>query len=507
MGITLGTLEETSQKIQTRKMSVIQFSCKLETVAGGKSVISLFKNHDNQAVKGDNDEFLMHLEAEIPAQKEVKTQEAEFIVVVDRSGSMGGTPWKQVQDGLKKMLELTRTQGNIKTSAVAYNHETTEINITREPEVDKATINSIRSSGSTNFIAVFNHLSSIFDKKTKDSSKAYFVFFMTDGLDTCNSQREIMAAKEKLQTQIEKFGAEVVFHVLGFSEDHDEAFLESLTYLGTSDGTYSFVTPSEGEKALEERLVQLIESTSSVVGRNINLEVKSDNMEFLGDIFAETKKDVILPAMMTKHGSMVKIATKKFVRQTGNSEPKFEVRVFEKLTSNSEGKEANINTIEKVVFDKQLDIDDHNLKKLRTAMNMITATISDAESQSDKDKMKVWHKLVTEKFGLLKIDDKSAPKAMVSRKKAVEAGLEICNEIYDPTNDRLTEREKHLKGESAMMMYQMATKSVQNRRQVKKKSTSHNSWIGSLKGKRSSMQTKVSNTDYALDDFAMEEED
>merc|ERR1711874_573572 len=332
------------------------------------------------------------------------------------------------------MLDLTRTQGNIKTTAMAYNHETSGINITGEPQVDKATINSIRSSGSTNFVAVFKHLSSIFDKKKNDSSKAYFVFFMTDGLDTCNNQREIMAEKEKLQTQIEKFGAEVVFHVLGFSEDHDEAFLESLTFLGTSDGSYSFVTPSEGEKALEERLAQLIESTSSVVGRNINLEIKSENMEFLGDSFAESKKDVILPAMMTKQGNMVKIATKKFVRQTGASEPKFEVRVFEKLTGSPEAKTANIATIEKIIMDKQIDIDDHNLKKLRTALNMITATISDAESESDKEKMKVWHSLVTQKFALLKIDDKTAPKAMLSRKKAVEAGLGICNEIYDPSN-------------------------------------------------------------------------
>ena len=138
--------------------------------------------------------------------------------------------------------------------------------------------------------------------------------------------------------------------------------------------------------------------------------------------------------MMTKQGNVIKIATKKFVRQTGSSEPRFEVQVFEKLTGNPEGKKANIMKTEKIVLNKQLDIDDHNLKKLRTAMNMITATISDAESQNDKEKGKEWHKLVTKKFELLKIDDKTAPKAMVSRKRAVEAGLDICNEIYDPTN-------------------------------------------------------------------------
>lgn len=190
-----------------------------------------------------------------------------------------------------------------------------------------------------------------------------------------------------------------------------------------------------------------------------------------------------------------------------DSEPKFEVKVFEKLTGNPAAKDANISSIEEIVLDMQMDTNDHNLKKLRTALNMITATISDAESENDKEKMKVWHSLVTNKFALLKIDDKTAPKAMVSRKRAVEAGLGICNEIYDPTNDRLNDREKHLKASSAMQAYQMETKSVQNRRQVKKAATNMNSWIGKQKGKRTVMQEKVSATDYALDDFALEDED
>eukprot|EP00091_Calanus_sinicus_P023133 TRINITY_DN7674_c0_g1_i4.p1 TRINITY_DN7674_c0_g1~~TRINITY_DN7674_c0_g1_i4.p1 ORF type:complete len:246 (-),score=60.25 TRINITY_DN7674_c0_g1_i4:77-769(-) len=229
-------------------------------------------------------------------------------------------------------------------------------------------------------------------------------------------------------------------------------------------------------------------------------------MEFLGDSFAEVKRDVVLPAMMTKQGNTVKIATKKFVRKIDDSEPKFEVKVFEKLTGSPAAKDANISTIEEIVLDNQMDTDDHNLKKLRTALNMITATISDAESEKDKDDMKVWHGLVTKKFALLKIDEKTAPKAMVSRKRAVEAGLGICNEIYDPSNDRLNDREKHLKASSAMQAYQMETKSVQNRRQVKKMSTNSNSWIGKQKGKRTSMQTKVTTTDYALDDFVLEDE-
>ena len=42
----------------------------------------------------------------------------------------------------------------------------------------------------------------------------------------------IVTAKEHLQAKIEHFGGEVIFNVLGFSDDHNEDFLESLALIG-----------------------------------------------------------------------------------------------------------------------------------------------------------------------------------------------------------------------------------------------------------------------------------
>merc|ERR1711913_219553 len=141
---------------------------------------------------------------------------------------------------------MTKQDGNIKMRALAYNSDTTEVQLTGDEETDKRTIQGFRASGSTSFVSTFNRLGEIFSDEKQDPSKTYFVFFMTDGNDTCSNARQIMAEKEKLQTQIEKFGAQVIFHAIGFSGDHDEAFLESLTYIGTSDGSYSFVSPQKG---------------------------------------------------------------------------------------------------------------------------------------------------------------------------------------------------------------------------------------------------------------------
>ena len=111
---------------------MIEFSCTLETVPPAKSVLSLFKDHDKQELKEHNDEYLMTIEAEIPIQdeKDEKPQEAEFIVVVDRSGSMGGTPWAQVQQALVKMIRMTKSDGNIQMKVLAYNHDTTDVQLT-----------------------------------------------------------------------------------------------------------------------------------------------------------------------------------------------------------------------------------------------------------------------------------------------------------------------------------------------------------------------------------------
>ena len=316
---------------------------------------------------------------------------------------------------------------------MSYNHEASHLPLTGEAQVDKASIEKIRAGGSTSFVAVFKQLSAIFKDKSEDASKAFFVFFMTDGEDTVSSPKEIMQQKEMMQTDIEKFGAEVVFHVLGFSEHHDEQFLESLTFLGTSDGTYSFVTPSEGERAIEERLVALVQSTSSAVGRSLNIEMKSKDLQFLGDTFGEGKEEVVVPAMVSKQAGTIRIATKKFVRKmpTCTGTPQLELKIYEKLTGTPKAIEATVLRMDEVVLTDSTEVADHNLKKLRTALNMITGQISEADKPEQVEGMKVWHKLVQEKFAKMNLNDKDIPQPMQSRKRAVESGINICRGIYE----------------------------------------------------------------------------
>ena len=65
-------------------MDKVQFVCKLETVTRKEVLVSLFQSAGDQVKDGANDEFLMHLDAEVPDQGNEKVQEAEFIIIVDR---------------------------------------------------------------------------------------------------------------------------------------------------------------------------------------------------------------------------------------------------------------------------------------------------------------------------------------------------------------------------------------------------------------------------------------
>ena len=80
--------------------TTVDFSTKLQSVNGG---ISLFATDPKTAVgKPSADEYLMTLDASVgisnfPWLQKVKDEEVKFVVILDRSGSMGGKPWNQVR--------------------------------------------------------------------------------------------------------------------------------------------------------------------------------------------------------------------------------------------------------------------------------------------------------------------------------------------------------------------------------------------------------------------------
>ena len=143
----------------------------------------------------------------------------------------------ELHTGLKSQILMILMIFQVNLSFVVYD--------SKAQFSDALTIQTTRASGMTNFVDAFlkieEHMTKLKTSNSQDVNPKLIVFFMTDGEDTVSKPSAINCAKEHLQAEMGKYGAEVIVNVLGFSANHDDRFLESLSLLGTSDGSYQFI--------------------------------------------------------------------------------------------------------------------------------------------------------------------------------------------------------------------------------------------------------------------------
>ena len=477
----------------------VVFNATVENVDGlplFSKTAAIAKARSSQSVASD--EYYMTLEAKVkidrfPWLESVKNEEVEFILALDKSGSMSGRPWKQVQEALVHMIELTSANPKISMKIMTYCSNSQWEEVSAVPEQAAFQIRKIRSGGSTNFVSVFDKISSYLESgqtvavgsfmkkamasivKPEKPKNKKFIFFMTDGCDTVSGEHEIMASKERLQDKIAAYGEEVVVNVLGFSRNHNDAFLESLTLIGTSDGSYNFIPEDQGDSALEKKLTELLEETSGLVGKSVFLELKMENeAQFLGDWFGEGDKEVVLQAFMHVEDGLARIKTAKFV-----TIPKDGLKMKISMMRDLREDDTQIipctlaaDTIDaKVAFNDKM-----RMLKLRTSLNLLTAKLGNAVTDGDVEKTT---KLVQEWFQVVKvyagkIDLASASQSSDADVKkladAVQNGIALLERTLTqrPGQDHNSYM-KGMRGAHADLMW--STNQAQNFMQVKSKSS------------------------------------
>ena len=293
---------------------------------------------------------------------------------------MSGKPWQQVQEALIQQVRMVKDFDNIENRVVIFDYEAEEIDVS---DYDKAEekIEDVDARGMTDFVKAFAEVEKIIKKLP--ARKNVFILLMTDGMDTVNREHVIRTKRKELQNVLTEYDGEVVVNVLGFG-DHDEAFLDSLTFLGTSDGTYNYVSYKEGPASLKERITQLVESASQNVGRNLQMLVKIENNPgsgFLTGWFGGVKSEVILPAGLKKtNDGRLKIATRKFVKiAEKDALPRFTVQIFKNLKERRNPINAEVVKSEFEIIKGGEEILMFNLKKLRTGVNFLSTKTGDSE--------------------------------------------------------------------------------------------------------------------------------
>jgi len=209
-----------------------------------------------------------------------KTRPSLFIPVVDRSGSMAGSPWRQVECALLHIMGLTKTSPHVKTLIVAYDSNAELINTNGSDEEVTRIIKSMSAGGGTNFKAAFNKIKDVLkmfissdniqDINNPNNISNINIAFLTDGESGGNREELISDFRSILK---DNWSSNVCVNAVGFGRNCDKILLEGLRTTGTQEGTFRYAELDENGDTLCNKLTALFEISSASSTIPINLKL------------------------------------------------------------------------------------------------------------------------------------------------------------------------------------------------------------------------------------------
>jgi len=191
------------------------------------------------------------------------TKPSLFIAVNDRSGSMAGGPWRQVQAALKHIIGMTETtMGMVKTVIIAYESGAVVVPTTLDA------VAALQAGGGTNFTAAFMQVKQVLgqyvyseQQTAPNSISNVVVAFLTDGESGGDRNALIRQFREVIQ---DSWTGPIAVHAVGFGRNCDRVLLEGLR---TANGTFRYAEPDESDDTLCHKLTSLFEvaAMSSVI--------------------------------------------------------------------------------------------------------------------------------------------------------------------------------------------------------------------------------------------------
>lgn len=238
------------------------------------------------------------------ARSHFTTKKSIFIAIVDNSGSMSGSPWRQVQTALVHILGLTAVKtATVETRIITYNSYATLLQPMQDPsqlETAKSQILGISAGGGTNFLSAYQELSNLLetyqDKSASISSIS--VAFLTDGQAQNDKSTLTEALTHIFDPFKEKFN--IIVHAIGFSRDCDKSLLEQMRTAGTSEGTFRYAEPSDDSDTLCGKLTDLFTLSEKAATAKILVNLP-DGFEFV----SKKNECFIHVEPLTRKGSLV----------------------------------------------------------------------------------------------------------------------------------------------------------------------------------------------------------
>jgi len=206
------------------------------------------------------------------------------VLLVDQSGSMSGSPWKQVSTALKHIVAMSRDPhlSHVQLAVAMYQSTATVLPTDGPLQCVLDRIDQTRAGGGTSFRAAFTAASDAIRRvaASPDTSPQNInIVFMTDG--QASEARAGLA--EELGAQLTRLRAslaetypdsappDVTVHSVGFSGNCDRTLLEQIREAGIHRGQYRYAEPGDTEDALCARLTGLFEMIGAHGGCDVRV--------------------------------------------------------------------------------------------------------------------------------------------------------------------------------------------------------------------------------------------
>lgn len=194
-----------------------------------------------------------------------------FLIVVDKSGSMSGSPIKQCQYALNLAIDLTYKSNHLLTNIITYSNyaNNLEIDISNPQNLYKSEIAKLEGTNGTSFSAAFDEIVKVCEKhKNNNNISSAVILFLTDGEDMSSTNRLelVNILKNKLDNIWSK---PYIVHTIGFGAQHDFKFLDALRQIN-KDGVYRYADPRENDDILSSKINSILQ----VVAKSSNLPIK-----------------------------------------------------------------------------------------------------------------------------------------------------------------------------------------------------------------------------------------
>ena len=196
-----------------------------------------------------------------------------FVMVADRSGSMSGRPWTQVEHAIVHIVSMARLSKMVDLGIVVYG---SDAKMVQHPyDITSTNLLPLQiAGGGTNFDAAFHETFMLLKQKTETENIVFnsiTVAFLTDGQSTCSAEANIQLL-ENIRLKVKTWkGPPITLHSIGFSNACDRNFLEEIRKSGHQEGLFRFTDYNDDADALSAKLSTLFEPMLRSVKAKISI--------------------------------------------------------------------------------------------------------------------------------------------------------------------------------------------------------------------------------------------